>query len=197
VALTSCTDLSAADWLVASRLSWWRLVTFGPAGFAAYARLRFIPDPAYAGQAESDVEIEDDHPSDRAQFMTLVNLLAKYTTTPDDCYAAYWDGFGSQAFPRSVWHAPRMSVPNRDYVLLRGAAADLTAAAGGWPHQGDLSPAHPAFAWPADRAWCVAADVDPHWAGIGASHAAIDELLVAAGLDVVLADPGEEQPHYW
>jgi hypothetical protein len=23
VALTSCTDLSAADWLVASRLSWW------------------------------------------------------------------------------------------------------------------------------------------------------------------------------
>jgi hypothetical protein len=52
VALTSCTDLSAADWLTSSQLSWWQLVTLGPAGFTTYARLRFIPDPTYAGQAE-------------------------------------------------------------------------------------------------------------------------------------------------
>lgn len=196
VALTPCTDLSAADWLTSSRLSWWQLVTLGPAGFAAYARLRFIPDPAYAGQAENAAEVDDEHPSDLAQLVAVLEVLATHTTTPDDWHVAYWDGWGSQAFPSYVWQAPRVRVPNRDYVLLRGAAVDLTGSAGGPPDQPDLVPVHPAFVWPADRAWCVTADVDPHWAGIGADRAAIDELLTATDLDVVLAHPGEEQPHY-
>lgn len=197
MALIPCTDPSAADWLTGSPLPWWQLVTFGPAGFAAYARLRFIPDPAYPGQEESDVEVDERHPSDQAQLAAVLEVLAAHTTTPDDWYVAHWDGWGPQAFPSSVWHAPRVSVPNRDYILRRGAAADLTSAAGGWPDQPDLSPLHPAFVWPADRAWCVTVDVDPHWAGIGADPAALDELLVATDLDVTPADPGEEQPHYW
>jgi hypothetical protein len=47
----------------------------------------------------------------------------------------------------------------------------------------------PAFIWPADRAWCVANAVDPHWAGIGADVSAIDELLADPRLDVVRANP--------
>jgi hypothetical protein len=38
VALTLCSDLSAASWLTASDGSWERLVCFGPAGFPGYAR---------------------------------------------------------------------------------------------------------------------------------------------------------------
>jgi len=56
--------------------------------------------------------------------------------------------------------------------------------------------APPAFIWPADHAWCIANDVDPHWAGIGASVAAIDELLVDPRLDIVRDDPNQEQPYY-
>jgi hypothetical protein len=196
VALIPCTDLSAADWLTTSQLSWWQLVTLGPAGFTTYARLRFIPDPAYTGQAETDAKVDDNHPSDQAQLATVLTMLAHHTTTPDDCYVAYWDGWGPQAFPSNAWHAPRVSIPNRDYVLLHGATADLTGAAGGRADQPHLLPAHPAFIWPADRAWCVTADVDPHWAGIGADRAAIDELLAAGDLDVVPAHPGDDQPHY-
>lgn len=51
--LAVCSDLSPADWIVASDIPWTRLVTIGPAGFAAYARGRFIPDPI--GTAVADL----------------------------------------------------------------------------------------------------------------------------------------------
>ena len=54
----------------------------------------------------------------------------------------------------------------------------------------------PAFIWPADHAWCIANDVDPHWAGVGADGSAIDELLADSRLDVVPADRSQDQPYY-
>ena len=54
----------------------------------------------------------------------------------------------------------------------------------------------PALVWPADHAWIFISDVDPHWAGIGASREAIEGLLEDPVLDVVTADPGEQQPYY-
>ena len=48
--LAVCSDLSPADWIVASEVTWGQLATFGPAGFAAYVRVRFIPDPTREGQ---------------------------------------------------------------------------------------------------------------------------------------------------
>jgi hypothetical protein len=50
--------------------------------------------------------------------------------------------------------------------------------------------------WPADRAWCVANGVDPHYAGIGGPDAAIADLLETPGLDVGRVDPAVEQPSY-
>jgi hypothetical protein len=41
-----------------------------------------------------------------------------------------------------------------------------------------------------------ASDVDPHWAGIGASAEAIEALTGDSGLDVVGADPAEPPPAY-
>ena len=54
----------------------------------------------------------------------------------------------------------------------------------------------PAFVWPADHAWCVASDVDPHGAGIGAGRPAIAALTAAPDLDVVPARPDGPQPTY-
>ena len=54
----------------------------------------------------------------------------------------------------------------------------------------------PAFVWPADQSWCIANDVDPHWAGIGADTSAIEDLVADPRLDVVVADPEEVQPYY-
>ncbi len=95
-------------------------------------------------------------------------------------------------------HAPKVVIPNREYFLFRGTASDF----GNWDTGqtvSDEDKAHmpdPAFIWPADHAWCITNDVDPHWAGIGADTAVIGQLLADSRLDVVRADPSQEQPLY-
>ena len=222
MALVPDSDLSGAGWITDSDRPWEQLVTFGPAGFAAYARLRFLPDPAYVGQSESDVVV-DHSDSETAQLRVALGALTRHTRTPDDCYFCLWDGWGSDieggdgartldlqkgvvsrgpliapAFPPAVLHGPKVVVSNRAYFLFRGSVSDFGdwGAADAWPGQPRRHMPDPAFIWPADHAWCVANDVDPHWAGIGADVSAIDELLADPHLDVVTADPRQDQPYY-
>lgn len=171
------TNLKAANWILSSRLPWQQLVVFGPAGFPAYARLRLLPDPTWDGQTEADVEISDEHDTDPDQVLTALEILSRHTQTPDGLYFCLWEGWGVNL------GSPKVIVPARAYFLLRGRLDE-------W----DLP--EPAFVWPSDRAWCLAHDVDPHWAGIGAAVAAVDELLGHSRIDVVTADPQKEQPHY-
>ncbi|GAA2529409.1 hypothetical protein [Pilimelia columellifera] len=193
--LRFCPDTAAADWLVRTDTPVWQLIEFGPQGFEAFVRLRFIPDPSQPGQSEADVHLPEDHPSDIAQARRAVRLLAGFTTTPDDCYFCLWEGYSNIPLPALAQRGPFVDTPHRRYVLLRGAAHDIDA----WETDlGDGSPiAPPAFVWPADRRWCFASDVDPHWAGIGAERAAVDALVRDAGLDVVAADPTQDQPLYY
>ncbi|WP_067226081.1 hypothetical protein [Streptomyces sp. NBRC 109706] len=186
MAFTPCADPAPADWIVSSELPWQRLVGFGPAGFPSYARLRFLPDPVFEGQSEADVEAEG--PSEDERLRMLFDVLAAHTRTPDDCYFCLWDGYGD--IPDGGAGAARVVVPARSYLLFRGSLTE----AGGWG-AGPMSPG-PALAWPADRAWCVANDVDPHWAGIGAASLAVAELVGHPHLDVTPADPTRRPPVY-
>jgi hypothetical protein len=178
-------DPAAAGWLVRSGTPPMQLITFGPAGYEAYARLRFIPDPVRAGQDEADVDLPDDHPSDIAQARRALHLLASFTATPRECFFCVWEGYST--LPPEVAGGPLVELPYRRYALLRGPLDGIDAWA-------EITP--PAFVWPADRAWCFASDVDPHWAGIGAGRAAIEALLDDPGLDVVAALPTQAQPAY-
>lgn len=188
MALRPHPDASVADWLVRSPTEPMELITLGPAGYDAYARLRFIPDPTEPGQAEADVAVAEDHPSDLDQARRALHLLARFTTTPLECCFCVWEGYSDVTLPPS---SPVVELPHRRYALLRGALTDLAdweATVGGG--------APPAFAWPADRRWCFTSDVDPHWAGIGAERAAVEALVGAPGLDVVPARPGQARPTY-
>ena len=202
---------------------WEQLVGFGPEGFPAYARLRFIPDPAYDGQRENDVDVDADAPTEAARLRVALDTLTRHTRPPDDCYFCLLDGWDSDinggdrafiadfqtgtvrrgpriapAFPPSLLHGPKVVIPNRAYYLFRGPLSDFGdwGAAEEWPGQPRLHMPNPAFVWPADHAWCIANDVDPHWAGIGADLLAIDQLLADPRLDVVAADPHQDQPAY-
>ncbi len=98
---------------------------------------------------------------------------------------------------RPVHTAAMVRIPNRDYYLFQGAWSDF----GDWGalQREDGSPSwapEPAFIWPADHAWCIACDVDPHYAGIGARPSAIQDLVDDPRLDVVPADPRQEPPYY-
>ncbi|HWC22146.1 MAG TPA: hypothetical protein VG502_07590 [Flexivirga sp.] len=190
-------DFSGARWIADElrRQDWWRLVTRGPLCFEAYARLRFIPDPTYPGMSENDFEAPEDLPDEQESLQRVLAALTGHTATPDDLFFAIWEGWPSGVSQLDV---PKWSLPNRQFVLLRGASADFrTWRAPQWPNAyGDELPT-PAYVWPADHAWCVTEDVDPHFATIAGGAAAIDAVLGIDGLDIVRDDPYVEPPFYF
>lgn len=188
--LRPCADTSPADWLFSSGVPWHQVVGFGPTGFDAYARLRFIPDPVRPGQYEADVEMPDDHPSDWSQAWTALDVLRRFTDS-DRWFICVWEGSGHDV-PPEVFRKPLVGPSQRRYFMAEGTSDDLA----GWETMFDYGQPVPALVWPADRAWCFASDVDPHWAGIGASAGAV-EALMSSGLDVVIADPEAPQPTYY
>ncbi|MEE4546348.1 hypothetical protein V2S66_30850 [Streptomyces sp. V4-01] len=180
-------DLSAADWLVRAGTDWRRLVTFGPDGFEAYGRLRFIPDPDRPGQAEADVELPDDHPPDIEQARTALRALCGDGPATTPIFSCVWDGHPWTFLDPEAARGPLVVLPHRSYMLFAGDLGDI----GRWEEEfgGGHPCPPPAFAWPADHSWCFTSDVDPHWAGIGASSAAIEALTARTELDIVRACP--------
>lgn len=86
--LRFCADVSPADWItrsrdatddVASGQAWKALALFGPPEFEAYARVRFRPDPHWAGIG-----------ADTTTIRTL--------TTRDDIDVVTADRYGRQPF---------------------------------------------------------------------------------------------------
>jgi hypothetical protein len=191
--LAHTTDTAPAAWLENSRIPWDQLVTFGPGGYEAYARLRYIPDPTSPGQHEADVDLPADHPLDASQARRALSVLADFTETPDECFFCIWEGIAGNVLSAIELQGPLVTVPHRQYVLFTGRLGDYSEAGDG--RFDDFDPV-PSFVWPADRRWCFASDVDPHWAGIGASRAAVERLLNTSGLDVVRAVPTERPPAY-
>src|SRR4051812_32736258 len=104
-----CADTTAANWLAQSRTPSMQLITFGPVGFGAYARLLFIPDPTGPGQAEADVPLPDDHPSDIARTQRALHRLAAFTATPRDCYFCVWEGYSDIPLPPDI---PLVELPH-------------------------------------------------------------------------------------
>jgi hypothetical protein len=217
--LRPSSEVSAADWLVEAAVDWVQLAVFGPPAFEAYARLRLTPDPFFSGQDENDIE-QDEELGDLEQLRRLLGLLAPHTLTPDDGWFCVWDGHGelhpgafsaqiygagtpvlpqyAPALPAEVVDGPKVVLPHRSHLLFRGPVMslgdwDLPDPGPGWQRMGMPEPS---YVWPADHAWCVAKDVDPHWAGIGADADVIDELIGDSVLDIVRADPAQRQPYY-
>ena len=128
-------------------------------------------------------------PAPRGQFSTGLDIWEGW---PIPESARRWPTFG---VPRSA------RIAARSFFLFRGALSEAEiwgepAAAGIWGLPEFSLGGTPAFVWPSDHAWCVAADVDPHWAGVGATVATIERLLSDRRLDAVATDPDSEQPAY-
>lgn len=191
MALKLCSDVSPSNWITDGVDSWNSTALFGPPEFEAHARLRFMPDPAFKGQRASDVRYDPTTQTDESLVeQRLCGLLATVTRTPEDCFFALWDGHGDLEPLRG---GPQMRIPNRAYYLFHGPLSDV----GNWETaQGVVDWWPAAFIWPADHAWCVASDTDPHWAGIGASSDTILMLLEQQHLDVVAAERRLGGPFY-
>lgn len=118
------------------------------------------------GPREGTLYIED--------ARVLAAIARGWTSTPQDCWFCTWDGFGwaRDPVPRWVRDGPRVRLPNREYLLYRGPAEDVTATAalGGDGQCASLW-------WPADRAWCVASDVDLPWTYVGGPRGLVGAIL--------------------
>ncbi|ORI12948.1 hypothetical protein BJD99_08385 [Rhodococcus sp. 1163] len=187
-----CTDASPAQWLLTADRDWSDLAVRGPLGFEAYARLRFIPDPTHSSQRAQESDTSRRCLAEITQLSIAVSHLANHTTTPDNCYFAIWEGWGGLELVGPV----QVPFINREAVLFNGAADDLSTWVDSRDHTSPDNLPIPAFLWPADQAWCIANDVDSHFATIGASSNAIGELLDNTIIDVTEDDPSRPQPWY-
>jgi hypothetical protein len=171
-----------------------------PGGFAAYARI------------SHDLEGS----LDRKQVEALLPLLTTTAEQPPACFCL-WEGYGfftpdawvqvfaspGSARRRSAgWMGtrlrtgrrrqpaqlnpdwPRVRLPNRDYFFARGpleAALDSPWLAAELPYQS------PNIWWPADRAWCVASEIDLTWTYVGGSEELIKAILDSTELEAIPA----------
>ncbi|WP_370615933.1 hypothetical protein [Mumia sp. Pv 4-285] len=208
MALRPLTDLGPADWLITADAAGFDVICLGAPGFDTYVRLLHPLDEDLSGE-NATLNAEGD--LDEVQMVALCEVLARHTSTPDDAYHGLWDGFGQlrggvfvslttgesgqlpQAFPAEVMAYPRVALrKGRSYLLFRGPLADAGHWGGNSVHGWINSPN---LLWPADRAWCVATEIDYPWTGIGGPQSLIDELHSDDRFDVVHADPYGTQPY--
>lgn len=137
----------------------------------------------------------------------LCDLLARHTTTPRDCFFCLWEGWGGSGdswLPVAA-HSPhypshmqtpaesgraRVHHPGRDYLLLAGPL-DAALQIGARPRPGWFYPQSPNLLWPADRAWCVATEIDFDSTLVGGTVELVRAILRAPVLDSWLVAPGD------
>lgn len=146
----------------------------------------------------------------------VCELLGKHTTDAKHCFFAVWIGWswvhggglvartghvGTSSTTQPTEYAPaafsadelsraRLILPDhdREYVLLAGPLSAVPRL-GDPDALGGSSPKSPNMFWPADRAWCVASEIDFDSTLIGGSCDLIQTVLDAPGLDAWPVNP--------
>lgn len=112
------------------------------------------------------------------QAKTLIEVLSKFTKTPDDCLFAVWDGWGGLEAEKRWPEATSFHASGREYILLGGPIEAAAMSVLPFCEQSA------SMWWPRDRAWCVTTEIDMMWTFVGGTIACIEELLAAGCLEV-------------
>jgi len=161
-----------------------------------------LPPVPPAGPAPWNSQGPERGSLDMADAEALTELLAAHTGTPSECLFCIWDGWGwdtamsaalpgevpipiPDPVPPEVRQGPRVHLGGRDHLLYTGPI-DAALAFAGTPGQ------IPNLWWPADRAWCVASDVELLWSYVGGSAPLIEELLAGPAVEALPAAPGQQ-----
>lgn len=120
-----------------------------------------------------------------AQVHTLLPLLMKETSDPENCWFGIWSGFAFRSTAESG--AATFDTPNRSWYLYRGPLQSIDKSF----DDSDLFH-HPAnFVWPDDRSWCLGSDIDSEATYIGGSDELIDTILNNPSLDAISVVPSD------
>ncbi|MGB9377218.1 MAG: hypothetical protein WCB04_06855 [Mycobacteriales bacterium] len=144
-------------------------------------------------------------------LLALCGTLSRHTLTPQDCYFALWEGWGwirgghahvrftdndgpgepmPSVFTPAELEAPRLRLPYRNYVVLRGPLSAMTALVQ-WDGPKVWWTPSPSLFWPADRSWCVATEIDFDSTLVGGSDAAVADVLNNPQLEALALDGDE------
>lgn len=109
----------------------------------------------------------------------MTDHLRTFTTTPDECFFALWEGFGDSIVSPGV--IPTLELPHRRYHVFAGSIHTARAS------YSNISFSHRSanLWWPADRAWCVATEVDAAWTYVAGPESVIETLLSDSRLDAL------------
>ncbi len=112
----------------------------------------------------------------------LATILRQFTTTPENCYFAVWEGHG---FDDKPWMraAPSVDINGQPYRLFTGPIEVATASFHDNPRL--LQSAN--MWWPDDRAWLVVSHIDLHSTYVGGSQKAIEAVLDESQLETFRA----------
>jgi hypothetical protein len=145
---------------------------------------------------------------DADEAAVLLEILARHTDSSESCWFCLWDGWGwerravlvrkrgwsrsarrarptkprlvSDPVPRYVRDGPRVTLPQRNYLLYSGPISSALAFL-------ESEQQTPSLWWPGDRSWCVASEIDFCWTYVGGTFALIEELLTDARIEALPA----------
>lgn len=204
--VTVVDDASVADWIQPSLLEWGHQGTptcsIVPTGYESYARIfhaieleesRWTSWTDVAARTGREVHAgmqweTISHPEDasgsvpccpmegsppRWQAEVLAEVLRRNTSTPDVCWMAVWEGYGDIPRPDS----PRLRLPGRDYILLRGPLEAATRPLWEIVDHGWGRYQSPNLWWPDDRAWVVGTEIDFAWTYVGGTAECVEAIV--------------------
>jgi hypothetical protein len=143
-----------------------------------------------------------------ADAEALAELVRQWTTTPERCWFCLWNGYDwsgtvltapgeagaplpdPDPVPAAVWSGPQVHLPHRDYLLYTGPVEAVSTAAALTDRA-----LTPNLWWPADRAWCVATEIDLAWTYVGGPAGLIEAILDDQRLEALPAEPGDPLTH--
>ena len=186
-------DLSSGGWIKDSLLEWGtdqlQLGCVIPLGFESYISIRNSADVSRRGDLDPKI------------LSALINILIEFTSTPNDCFHALWEGYGWMyngghsyfggtedenllainahylSLPDGAVAFPKYQLPNRNYILMEGPISEalkLGSGLGDW-----FVPQSPNLLWPVDQNWCVASEIDFDVTLVGGSLKLISRIAEA------------------
>lgn len=115
---------------------------------------------------------------------TLQRVLAQETVDSTPCWFGIWEGFGWLTEAQRA--APAIEALGRRWHLFRSPLNHLERSwESGFEHQTSN------LAWPEDRSWCLATEIDAEVTYVGGSKDLIAAILDASGLEAVPAQLDE------
>ena len=162
-------------------------------GRTAHRQMQFpsLIGYSYYKQQSSPADIWDERTNEghlpKRLAQSLGQSLRKHTATPESCWFAVWEGFGSFGiYEPTIVAAPSFEIPGRQLHLF---SAPVDAAEDSFCDIEDYQSAN--LWWPDDKAWCVATEIDFMTTYVGGSLAAIEDILACKDLETYRAEPSD------